>query len=101
MVYRKPDSRVPGNILYRIQKIKRLPILLLLTKILASVLTMHTTGGVLVYPPGTMPSKEASQEDMRMYKEIGVMATQEMHYPVVNIFDNFLQDTVNYSSGAF
>lgn len=29
------------------------------------------------------------------------MATQEMHYPVVNIFDNFLQDTENYSSGAF
>ncbi|WP_075877010.1 M14 family metallopeptidase [Merdibacter massiliensis] len=70
-------------------------------KNIGSVLTMHTTGGVLVYPPGTMPSKEASQEDMRMYKEIGVMATQEMHYPVVNIFDNFLQDTVNYSSGAF
>ncbi len=70
-------------------------------KNIGSVLTMHTTGGVLVYPPGTMPSKEASQEDMRMYKEIGEMATQEMGYPVVNIFDNFLQDTVNYSSGAF
>lgn len=65
------------------------------------VLTMHTSGGVLVYPPGTMPSQNASQEDMRMFREVGAMATKEMGYPVVNIFDAFLQDTENYSSGAF
>ena len=68
---------------------------------ICSVLTMHTTGGVLVYPPGTMPSNKANQEDMRMFKEIGTMATEEMGYPVVNIFDAFLTDTENYSSGAF
>ena len=68
---------------------------------IGSVLTMHTTGGVLVYPPGTKPSKEADSRDMKMFKEIGQMATEEMGYPVVNIFDNFLVDTENYSSGAF
>lgn len=70
-------------------------------KNIGSVLTMHTTGGVLVYPPGTKPSKCADRRDMKMFKEIGQMATQEMGYPVVNIFDNFLVDTENYSSGAF
>lgn len=65
------------------------------------VATMHTTGGVLVYPPGTKPSKEASAADMKMYQTIGKMATKEMGYPVVNIFDAFLSDTLNYSSGAF
>ena len=68
---------------------------------IVTALTMHTSGGVLCYPPGTMPSDKADQEDMRMYKEIGLMATEEMKYPVVNIFDNFLADNVNYSSGAF
>ena len=70
-------------------------------KNIGSVLTMHTTGGVLVYPPGTKPSSQASPEDMKMFKEIGQMATEEMGYPVVNIFDAFLTDTENYSSGAF
>lgn len=70
-------------------------------KNIGSVLTMHTTGGVLVYPPGTKPSAQASPEDMKMFKEIGQMATEEMGYPVVNIFDAFLTDTENYSSGAF
>lgn len=65
------------------------------------VATMHTSGGVLVYPPGTKPSKDASASDMNMYKTIGKMAEKEMGYPVVNIFDNFLSDTVNYASGAF
>lgn len=65
------------------------------------VATMHTTGGVLVYPPGTKPSKQASAADMNMYQTIGKMATEEMGYPVVNIFDAFLSDTENYASGAF
>lgn len=97
------DARQPGAGKYPLSnpENKAVADFVIAHKNIGSVLTMHTTGGVLVYPPGTMPSKDASQEDMRMYQEIGVMATQEMHYPVVNIFDNFLQDTVNYSSGAF
>ena len=38
---------------------------------------------------------------MRMFKEIGAMATEETSYECFNIFDAFLTDTVNYSSGAF
>ncbi|HAX73620.1 MAG TPA: zinc carboxypeptidase [Firmicutes bacterium] len=63
--------------------------------------TLHTSGGMIVYPPGVHPEKEASEFDMRLYKEIGNMGTEETGYPCYNIFDAFLTDTVNYSSGAF
>ncbi|MDL2216036.1 M14 family metallopeptidase, partial [Ruminococcaceae bacterium OttesenSCG-928-N02] len=63
--------------------------------------TYHTSGGCYIYPPGTMPEKNADGRDMRMYREIGKMATEETGYGCFNIFDAFLTDTVNYSSGAF
>ncbi len=63
--------------------------------------TYHTSGGCYIYPPGTMPEKMADPRDMKMYKEIGAMATEETGYDCFNIFDAFLTDTVNYSSGAF
>ncbi len=64
-------------------------------------ITYHTTGGCYIYPPGTKPEKEADARDMKMFREIGAMATEETGYPIMNIFDGFLTDTVNYSSGAF
>ena len=36
-----------------------------------------------------------------MFREMGAMATEETGYGCYNIFDDFLIDTVNYSSGAF
>ena len=65
------------------------------------VLTHHTSGGVLLYPPGTKPEKLADKDDMKMFKEIGAMCTQEMDYPCINIFDNFNDDQEFYPSGAF
>ncbi|MDD6187405.1 MAG: M14 family metallopeptidase [Oscillospiraceae bacterium] len=68
---------------------------------ICSAVTYHTSGGCYIYPPGTMPEAKADQRDMRMFKEIGAMATEETSYGCFNIFDAFLTDTVNYSSGAF
>ncbi len=65
------------------------------------VATHHTSGGVLLFPPGTMPSSQASNQDIDAYKTIGKMATQEMGYDVINIFDHFMKDKELYSSGAF
>jgi len=36
-----------------------------------------------------------------MFKAIGEMATEETGYPCGNIFDEFLQDSLNFSSGAY
>ncbi len=63
--------------------------------------TYHTSGGCYIYPPGTKHEKDADPRDMRMFREIGAMATEETGYGCFNIFDSFLTDTVNYSSGAF
>ncbi len=63
--------------------------------------TYHTSGGCYIYPPGTKHEKDADARDMRMFREIGAMATEETGYGCFNIFDAFLTDTVNYSSGAF
>lgn len=65
------------------------------------VSTLHTTGGVLVYPPGTYPEAKALKKDMKLYKDVGKMAKKIMGYETVNIFDGFLTDIENYSSGAF
>ncbi|MBP3399134.1 MAG: zinc carboxypeptidase [Erysipelotrichaceae bacterium] len=68
---------------------------------ISCVATHHTSGGVILYPPGTKPEKTAHSFDMKVYKEIGKMGTSEMGYETINIFDHFMLDQANYSSGAF
>lgn len=68
---------------------------------IGAVASHHTSGGVILYPPGTKPEKSACQEDMEFYKEIGKMGKTEMGYETINIFDHFMVDQENYSSGAF
>lgn len=68
---------------------------------IGAVLTLHTSGGVLLYPPGTKPEKSSNSQDMEIYKAIGKMATKETDYPCINIFDNFNEDQEFFPSGAF
>lgn len=68
---------------------------------IGGVATLHTTGGVILRPPGTKPEKQSNPVDVTILKAIGQMASEETGYPSVNIFDEFLNDTVNFSSGAF
>ncbi len=68
---------------------------------IGGVATHHTSGGIILYPPGTRPEKTASPTDMRFFKEIGRMGTAEMGYGCINIFDSFFEDQSEYSSGAF
>lgn len=63
--------------------------------------TMHTTGGVIAYPPGTYSLKDTPKRDVDLLKAIGKMGTEETGYPIANVFDDFLLDKVNFSSGAF
>ncbi len=70
-------------------------------KNIGGVATHHTSGGIILYPPGTRPENKAPAKDMKFFKEIGAMATEEMGYGVINIFDSFFEDQSEYSSGAF
>ncbi len=60
----------------------------------------HTSGGIILYPPGTRPAKSASYNDIKAFKEIAQMGKQELGYTPMNIFDSFMSDQDNYSSGA-
>ena len=68
---------------------------------ICGVATHHTSGGIILYPPGTKPEKTAPRKDIKFFKEIGAMATEEMGYQCINIFDSFFEDQSEYSSGAF
>ena len=60
----------------------------------------HTSGGMLLYPPGTRPENSAPAADMKTLKAIAAMGQEELGYVPMNIFDSFMKDQVNYDSGA-
>lgn len=68
---------------------------------IGGVATHHTSGGIILYPPGTHDSSKAPAKDMKLMREIGAMGTKEMGYGCINIFDSFFTNQEEYSSGAF
>ncbi|QWT54706.1 hypothetical protein KP626_06245 [Christensenella sp. MSJ-20] len=98
-----PEHRQPGASAYPLSEVETRSVanFVLAHPNIGSATTMHTTGGVLAYPPGTRKAASAPKRDIQMYKEVGEMATVEMGYPIANVFDEFLSDQENYSSGAF
>ena len=97
------ESRQPGSGKYPLSNIENKAVVdfVLAHRNIGAVATHHTSGGVILYPPGTRSEKSAHDDDMRRFREIGAMATEEMGYKAINIFDNFMSDQENYSSGAF
>ena len=61
----------------------------------------HTSGGIILYTPGTRPASTISPADLNAFKEIAEMGREELDYEPMNIFDSFMDDQVNYDSGAF
>ncbi len=60
----------------------------------------HTSGGLILYPPGTKPSTSAPSYDIDILKAIAKMGEEELGYKPMNIFDTFLSSQENYDSGA-
>ncbi len=98
-----PEARQPGAGKYPLSNIetKAVADFVINHPNICAGITFHTSGGCYIYPPGIKPEKDADARDMKMFREIGKMVTEETGYPCMNIFDSFLSDTVNYSSGAF
>lgn len=98
-----PDARQPGSGKYPLSnpENKAVADFIINHSNISLASTLHTSGGMIIYPPGIHPEKKAHPFDMKLYKTIGKMGTDETTYPCYNIFDAFLTDTVNYSSGAF
>ncbi|MBQ9152851.1 MAG: zinc carboxypeptidase [Solobacterium sp.] len=65
------------------------------------VSTNHTSGGIILYPPGTRKPEMVSSDDINAFIQIAKMGEEELGYEPLNIFDSFIQDQANYDSGAF
>ncbi|MBO7697744.1 MAG: zinc carboxypeptidase [Erysipelotrichaceae bacterium] len=60
----------------------------------------HTSGGMILCPPGTKPSAKAPAYDNKVIKAIAKMGEEELGYKAMNIFDTFLSSQEFYDSGA-
>ncbi|MCL2547990.1 MAG: hypothetical protein FWE76_02355, partial [Symbiobacteriaceae bacterium] len=97
------ESRQPGAGVYPLSEpeTKAVADFVLAHPNIGGAATLHTTGGVILRPPGTKPEKKSNPHDIKILKAIGEMAAQETGYPSVNVYDEFLSDAANFSSGAF
>ena len=68
---------------------------------IGGVSTNHTSGGIILYPPGTRPSTAVNEKDINQFIEIANMGKEELGYEPLNIYDSFIADPTNYDSGAF
>ena len=60
----------------------------------------HTSGGMILCPPGTKASDKAPAYDNKIIKAIAKMGEEELGYKALNIFDTFLSSQEFYDSGA-
>lgn len=97
-----PDPREigAGDYPFSFPEIKAQGMFIMGHKNIGAVSALHTTAGMILFPPGTKPEAKGNQKDMLLYRSIGEMGTEETGYPCVNIFDAFLADQENFSSGA-
>ncbi len=56
---------------------------------ICTVMTYHTYGGILLYPPGYKPSEEAFPEDLKLYREICKVGAEETGYTPAQCHDDF------------
>jgi len=68
---------------------------------IGGVSTNHTSGGMIMYPPGTKPIAQACPDDIKAFRTIAEMCKEEMGYQVLNLYEEFVSDPLNYDSGAF
>ncbi len=68
---------------------------------ISCVSTNHTSGGIILYPPGTRKPEKVSADDIKAFIQIAKMGQEELGYEPLNIYDSFIQDQENYDSGAF
>lgn len=60
----------------------------------------HTQGGLILYEPGTRPSRKADPSDLKVIQAIAQMGQEELDYIPLNTFDSYIADEVNWDSGA-
>ena len=64
------------------------------------MVTHHTSGGMILNPPGPFSEAEQDPLDRSIYHAIGALATEEMGYPLLNLYDGFHCTESDYAAGA-
>ena len=97
-----PDSRQPGAGKYPLSNVETKAVVdfALAHPNIGGAAIGHTSGGLLLYPPGTKPSKTAPASDIAAFKAIAQMGVEELDYKPMNIFDSFMRDQEHWDSGA-
>ncbi len=98
-----PDSRQPGAGKYPLSnpETKALVDFVLTHNNIGGAAIGHTSGGMILIPPGTRPEKSLPEIDKTVLNAIASMAEEELGYVKMNIFDSFMSDQEQYDSGAF
>ena len=98
-----PENRQPGAGKYPLsnEETKALAEWILTHPNIGGVSTNHTSGGMILYPPGTKPVDKACKDDIKVFRAIAEMGKEEMDYEILNIYEEFVQDPSHYDSGAF
>ncbi|MBQ6679607.1 MAG: hypothetical protein IJM76_06240 [Lachnospiraceae bacterium] len=96
------DSRQPGAGAYPLSNVETKAIVdfVLAHPNICGAAIGHTSGGILLYPPGTRAAKTAPAADIAAFKAIAKMGEEELGYKPMNIFDSFMIDQDLYDSGA-
>lgn len=97
-----PDSRQPGAGKYPLSNVETKAVVdfALTHPNIGGAAIGHTSGGLLLYPPGTKPSRTAPSADIAAFKAIAQMGVEELGYQPMNIFDSFMRDQEHWDSGA-
>ena len=98
-----PDSRQPGAGKYPLSnpETKALVDFVLNHQNIGGAAIGHTSGGIILIPPGTRPEKSMPEIDKTCLNAIAKMGEEELGYVPMNIFDSFMSDQEQYDSGAF
>ena len=67
---------------------------------IAGSTTLHTSGGVILHPPGTRKPEEIPKHDLAIFKAIGAMGTEETGYPCIPVSGGFVLEGENPVLGA-
>ena len=97
-----PDSRQPGAGKYPLSNAENKAVVdfVLAHSNIGGAAIGHTSGGIILYPPGTRPAKTAPGTDIAAFKAIAEMGREELGYTPMNIFDSFMTDQDHWDSGA-
>ena len=97
-----PDARQPGAGKYPLSNPENKAIVdfVLSHPNIGGAACGHTSGGLLLYPPGTRKSSSAPADDIKAFVEIAEMGAQELGYKPLSIFDSFVSSQEFYDSGA-